>query len=313
MKTVLKISIASVLVFTTTILSAQQNPMYTHYMYNTLEVNPAYAGSRDALTITTLHRSQWVGFEGAPLNQTISLHSPLRNEQVGVGLSLSNDRIGPINATSVFFNYAYIMQIGEKSKLALGLSAGANIFQANLTDLDLNEQNDPAFSTNISNTVTPNFGLGVYYHMENFYAGISTTNILQNSFSLVNPENENVLIGKEQLHYFLITGALIKLSDNLDFKPTTLFKLTAAAPFQADLTASFVLMDRIILGAMWRSGDSAGILLGFNITGQMFLGYSYDWSYGLKTGTYNSGSHEIVFRYDFIRNDDKQIHTPRNF
>jgi type IX secretion system PorP/SprF family membrane protein len=313
MKTILKIALASVFVFMAFSLSAQQNPMYTHYMYNTLVVNPAYAGSRDALTITALHRSQWVGFSGAPMTQTISLHTPLRNEHVGVGLSLSNDRIGPVNTTSVFFDYAYIMQLTDKSKLSLGLSAGANIFQASLTDLELDQQIDPVFSTNISNIVTPNFGIGAYFHMENFYAGISTTNLLQNSFSIVNPESENILIGKEQLHYFLIAGALIKISDNLDFKPTTLFKLTAAAPFQADLTASFVLMDRIVLGAMWRSGDAAGILAGFNITEQMHIGYSYDWSYGLKTGSYNSGSHEIVFRYDFIKHGDKQIHTPRNF
>jgi type IX secretion system PorP/SprF family membrane protein len=313
MKTVLKITLALVFVCVTIILSAQQNPMYTHYMYNTLVINPAYAGSRDALTVTALHRSQWVGFEGAPLTQTISLHSPLRNEHVGVGLSLTNDNIGPTNTTSVFFDYAYIMQLNEKSKLALGLSAGANIFQARLTDLQLDQQIDPAFQTNVSNIVTPNFGVGAYYHSDNFYAGFSTTNLLQNSFSLVNPDSQNILIGKEQLHYFLIAGAMIKISDNLDFKPTTLFKLTAAAPFQADVTASFVLMDRILLGAMYRSGDAVGILAGFNITGQLHIGYSYDWSYGLKTGSYNSGSHELVIRYDFIKNGDKQIHTPRNF
>lgn len=313
MKTVLKIAIALVFVLMTTLLSAQQNPMYTHYMYNTLVVNPAYAGSRDALTVTALHRSQWVGFDGAPLTQTISLHTPLRNEHVGIGLSLSNDRIGPVNTTSIFFDYAYIMQLTKKSKLSLGLSAGANIFQAALTDLELDQQIDPAFSTNISSIVTPNFGVGAYYYMDNFYAGFSTTNLLQNSFSLVNPDSQNILIGKEQLHYYLITGALIKISDNLDFKPTALFKLTAAAPFQADITASFILIDRILLGAMYRSGDAVGVLAGFNVTGQLHIGYSYDWSYGLKTGSYNSGSHELVLRYDFIRNNSKQIHTPRNF
>ncbi|MDD4218368.1 MAG: type IX secretion system membrane protein PorP/SprF [Bacteroidales bacterium] len=313
MKTVLKIMIALVLVCGTTMLKAQQNPMYTHYMYNTLVVNPAYAGSRDALTVTALHRSQWVGFDGAPLTQTVSLHTPLRNEHVGLGLSLTNDHIGPTNTTSIFFSYAYIMQLTKKSKLSLGLSAGANIFQANLTSVQLDQQLDPAFETNVSNVITPNFGVGAYYHRERFYAGISTTNLLQNSYSLVNPDSENILIGKEQLHYFLIAGALIKISDNLDFKPTTLFKLTASAPLQADVTASFILMNRVLLGAMYRSGDAVGVLVGFNITGQLHIGYSYDWSYGLKTGSYNSGSHEVMLRYDFIRNDNKQIHTPRNF
>ncbi|MDD2387780.1 MAG: type IX secretion system membrane protein PorP/SprF [Bacteroidales bacterium] len=313
MKTVLKIMIALVLVCGTTMLKAQQNPMYTHYMYNTLVVNPAYAGSRDALTVTALHRSQWVGFDGGPFTQTVSLHTPLRNEHVGLGLSLANDHIGPTNTTSIFFSYAYIMQLTKKSKLSLGLSAGANIFQANLTSVQLDQQLDPAFETNVSNVITPNFGVGAYYHRERFYAGISTTNLLQNSYSLVNPDSENILIGKEQLHYFLIAGALIKISDNLDFKPTTLFKLTASAPLQADVTASFILMNRILLGAMYRSGDAVGLLAGFNITGQLHIGYSYDWSYGLKTGSYNAGSHEVMLRYDFIRNNNKQIHTPRNF
>ena len=292
---------------------AQQAPMYTHYMYNTLVVNPAYAGSRDALTVTALHRSQWVDFKGAPMTQTLTLHSPLKNDKLGLGFSVMNDKIGPINNLSIFADFAYRIKINEKSKLALGLSGGANVFQANLASLDLDVQNDPVFINNINNKVTPNFGFGVYYSRERFYAGVSAPNLLQNSYSEINQIGGGTLIGKEQRHFFVIAGAMIKLSDNLEFKPTTLVKVTPAAPIQADITASFVIMERLTLGAMFRTGDAIGGLVGLGITKRLFLGYSYDWSYGLKTGSYNQGSHEIVLRYDVISNRKKQIQSPRYF
>lgn len=291
---------------------AQQAPMFTHYMYNTLSVNPAYAGSRDALTITALHRSQWVDFKGAPTTQTITVHSPV-SDHIGLGLTLLNDEIGPTNNKTVFADFAYRMKINEKSKLALGLSAGANIFQANLNTLALDDQNDPSFQNNISNKTTPNFGFGMYYSRERFYAGISAPNLLENNYSNSNTISDGSLVGKEQRHYFLIAGAMFKLNENLDFKPTTLIKVTPAAPVQADVTASFVIMKRLLLGAMYRTGDSFGGLIGFDITEQLHVGYSYDYSYGLETYKYNQGSHEIMLRYDFIYSSKKQIHSPRYF
>jgi type IX secretion system PorP/SprF family membrane protein len=294
-------------------IQAQQAPMYTHYMYNTLSVNPAYAGSRDALTITGLHRSQWVDFKGAPVTQTLTLHTPLRNEHIGVGLSLSNDKIGPSNNTSLFADFAYIMKLNKKSKLALGLSAGANIFQGQLNTLALDEQNDAVFQNNISNRTTPNFGFGAYYSRERFYAGISVPHLIQNNYSVVNMADGSTLIAKEQRHYFLIAGTMIKLSNNLEFKPTTLVKVTPAAPVQADVTASFIIMKKLLIGAMYRTGDAAGALIGVDLTEQLHVGYSYDWSFGLQTAKYNKGSHEIVLRYDFIYSSKKQIHSPRYF
>lgn len=313
MKTLKKITAVMVLTLLSLTIDAQQDPMYTHYMYNTLVVNPGYAGSREALTITALHRSQWVDFKGAPLTQTLTMHSPLKNEHIGVGLSISNDKIGPVNNTTLFADFAYIMKLNEKSKLAFGLSAGAKIFQANLSSLQLDEQADPVFQTNINKHVTPNFGFGIYYSRERFYAGISAPNLLQNSYSIVKQENGNTLIGKEQRHYFLIAGTVLNITDNLAFKPTTLVKVTSAAPIQADVTASFIIMKKLLVGAMFRTGDAVGALIGFDITEQFHVGYSYDWSFGLKTSRYNKGSHEIVLRYDIIFPNKKQIHTPRYF
>jgi type IX secretion system PorP/SprF family membrane protein len=295
-------------------LYAQQAPMYTHYMYNTLSVNPAYAGSRDALTVTALHRTQWANFNGAPVTQTLTLHTPLRNEHVGLGLSVLNDKIGPTNNTAIFGYYAYRFMLNQKSKLALGLSAGVNLYQADLTSLKLDQETDPVFINNIDNRTLPNFGFGAYYSRERFYAGVSVPNLLENNYSVENkPNGEGSSIGKEQRHYFFVAGTLFKLSENLDFKPSTMIKVTEAAPIQADLTASFIIMDKLLIGAMFRTGDAFGALVGINVTEQLHFGYSFDYSYGLQTFKYNQGSHELVLRYDFIFSSKKQIHSPRNF
>lgn len=313
MKTIIKTTIALALSIGGSASYAQQAPMFTHYMYNTLSVNPAYAGSREALTVTALHRSQWVDFTGAPTTQTLTMHSPIINEHIGVGLAVVNDKIGPTNNTGIVASFAYRMKLTQKSKLALGLSAGANIFQANLNNLNLDQTNDPVFQNNVNNKTTPNVGFGVYYSRERFYTGISVPSLIENSFSEVNQAGGSTLIASEQRHYFFIAGGLIKLGHNLDFKPTTLIKVTAAAPIQADLTASFIVMKRLLLGGMFRTGDAVGGLIGYDVTEQLHIGYSYDWSYGLETSKYNNGSHEIMLRYDFIFSSKKQIHSPRNF
>lgn len=313
MNTLKKITLVMVLTLGYLTMNAQQAAMYTHYMNNTLGINPGYAGSRDALTVTALHRSQWVGFGGAPLTQTLTMHTPFKNEHIGLGLSILNDKIGPTNNTSVFADFAYIIKLNEKSKLAFGLSAGANIFQASLSSLQLDQQSDPMFQSNINNHVTPNFGVGAYYSRERFYAGISVPNLVQNNYSSINQLNGSTLVSKEQRHYFLIAGTLLNITDNLAFKPTTLIKITSAAPMQADITASFIIVKKLLVGVMFRTGDAFGALVGFDITEQLHIGYSYDWSYGLRTFKYNQGSHELMLRYDFIFPNKKQIHTPRNF
>ncbi|MBA4239501.1 MAG: hypothetical protein C0448_02155 [Sphingobacteriaceae bacterium] len=313
MKTYKKIIIPLILILNFGFIKAQQDPMYTHYMYNTLVINPAYAGSRDALTVTALHRSQWVNFKGAPMVQTLSLHSPLRNEHIGIGLSVSNDKIGPTNNTSAVLDFAYIMKLNKKSKLALGLSAGANMFQANLSSVQLDQQADPSFQNDVNNRFTPNFGFGAYYSRERFYAGVSVPKILENKYSDLNLSAGNNPAGMEQRHYYFIAGSMIKISDNLDFKPTTFVKVTPAAPIQADVTAAFVIKKKVLLGVMYRTGDAVGALIGLDLTEQFHIGYSYDYSYGLQTFKYHQGSHEIMLRYDFIFSSKKQIRTPRFF
>jgi len=313
MKKLSFIILAMILFSQSGIIQAQQAPLFTHYMYNTLAINPAYAGSRGALTMTALHRSQWVSFKGAPLTQTITMHSPVRNEYNGLGLTLMNDKIGPTNNTALFGSYAYIMTLNKKSKLALGLSAGVNIYQADLNNLLLDEPYDPVFVSDIQNRITPNFGFGVYYSRERFYAGLSAPYLLENSYATVKLDDGNVLTSNERRQYYFITGAMFNLSDDLALKPTVLVKATAAAPIQADLTATFIIMEKLLIGAMYRTGDAAGILAGLNLSDQLTVGYSFDFSLGLETSRYNKGSHEIMLRYDFIYHGKKQIHSPRYF
>lgn len=295
-------------------LYAQQDAMYTHYMFNTLAINPAYAGTRDALTVTGLHRSQWVGFEGAPTTQTLTMHSPILDDKIGLGLSVLNDKIGPVNTTSFYADFAYKLKLNKEAKLAFGIKGGINLRQGNLTDLALGENNDAAFSNNLESDMLPNFGFGMYYYTKKWYAGISTPKLLENDFN-TNSTQGSTNLASEKRHYFFIAGTVFDLTENgeVKLKPTTFVKVTNGAPVEADLTAMFIVNDKVELGAMYRTGDAAGLLLGYNFTNQLRLGYSFDWSFTNSTGTYNSGSHEIMLRYDFIYKDQAKIRSPRYF
>jgi type IX secretion system PorP/SprF family membrane protein len=306
----LKIAINCMLVIMSTTVVAQQDAMFTHYMYNTLAVNPAYAGTRDALTVTALNRSQWVGFAGAPNTQTLTMHTPFKTKNVGLGLSVINDKIGPIRSTAFYADFAYMIKTGEKSKLSFGLKAGGSLFQANLNTLDLTNQSDVSFQNNTLSKVLPNFGFGMYYYREKFYAGISTPKLLQNNVKVA---TSAVAMKPEQRHFFFIMGTVFKLNDKLDLKPTTFIKVTEGAPIEADLTATFIINKKVLLGATFRTGDALAALVGYQINDQLLIGYSFDWSYGLQTMKYNGGSHEIMLRYDFHFKNKEKISSPRYF
>ena len=291
-------------------MMAQQDAMYTHYSFNTLAINPAYAGSRDALTVTALHRSQWVGFEGAPTSQTVTLHSPVFTQKIGMGLSILNDHIGPINTTSIYGDFAYKFPLGEKGKLAFGLKAGINLMQGSLSTLELDDDiADEAFQSNIETDLLPNFGFGIYYSTEKWYMGVSTPKLMENDFET------NQTIGSEKRHYFFIAGMVMNLKKDgsLKLKPTTLFKATEGAPLAGEFTGMFIFQDKLEAGLMYRTNAAAGLLLGYNITNQLRFGYSFDWSFTNATSKYNSGSHEIMLRYDFIYKNKSKVKSPRYF
>ncbi len=312
MKNVKKISTLFALAIISFTTYAQQDAMFTHYMYNTLAVNPGYAGSRDALTVTALNRSQWTGFKGAPTTQTLTLHTPLKSDKIGIGFSVVNDQIGPLKNTSAYIDFAYMIKLNAKSKLSFGLKGGFNYMQLNLNSIALDDQTDVSFQTNTTSKFLPNFGFGIYYSRQKFYAGISTPKLLENNIKTYD-SGSATKIAKEQRHYFVIAGTIFKLTDNIDLKPTTFIKITTAAPIQADITASFIFDKKLLAGLMYRTGDALGVLVGYNITDQFHIGYSFDWSYGIKTFKYNNGSHEIMLSYDFIFKDKGRVNSPRFF
>ena len=290
---------------------AQQDAMFTHYSFNTLAVNSGYAGSRDALTVTGLHRSQWVGFDGAPTTQTLTLHAPVANNKIGLGLSVLNDKIGPTNQTAFYGDFAYKIPVG-KGKLAFGLKAGVNMVSNSLNELGTTESGDVNFEQNVKSELLPNFGFGLYYSTPKYYVGLSTPRLLENNYETSTSTGS---AQGERRHYFFIAGMIFPLNETgtVKLKPTTFVKMTEAAPLELDLTALFYFQDKYWVGPMWRSGDALGVLAGLNITDQFAFGYSFDWSYGLKTFQYNGGSHELMLRYDFIFKEKGRIKSPRYF
>lgn len=292
---------------------AQRDAMYTHYMFNTQTVNPAYAGSRQAFTVTTLHRSQWGSyFPGNPVTQSLTLHTPLRNENIGLGFAFNNDKLGPEHTTSFYADFAYTIRLSEGSQLSFGLKGGASMHAVNFNDLTPEQPDDPAVQQNQQSMWLPNFGFGLYYARERFYAGVSIPQLMEENFL------DNTVIGGArfallQRHYYFIAGTMLKISDDVSVKPTTYVKMTKGAPVELDFTTSFYFYDKFILGAMFRTRDAVGALVGFRINDQWTLGYSYDWSVLNRIPNNNFGSHEIVLRYDFIFLDSHRVRSPRYF
>jgi type IX secretion system PorP/SprF family membrane protein len=291
---------------------AQQDPMFTHYMFNTLAINPGYAGSRDALTVTFLDRMQWTGFDGAPKTQTLTMHSPLWVKNTGIGLSVINDKIGPTNNTSFYADFSYKIKISTRSHLAFGFKAGMNIMKNDLADLKLQDQQDPEFQNNIRSNFLPNFGFGLYYYSDKYYIGASIPKLLENNFK-ENSVSGSVNLGSEAKHYFLIGGYLYKINEDFKLKPTTFIKITKAAPIEMDFSGQLLYKDRVWAGAMYRTGDAVGILVGAYVTQSLAIGYSYDWSYTNRSFKYNGGSHEILLQYDFVFKEQQKIRSPRYF
>lgn len=288
-----------------TILS-QQDAQYTQYMYNTVSVNPAYAGSRDALSITGLHRSQWVGLEGAPQSQTFSFHAPVDEaKKIGVGLSVINDKIGEGVSQETSFDaiISYVLKTSDKSKLSFGINAGVHLLNIDFTRLsqyDIEFTND----NNIDNKLSPRIGAGFYYYTKKFYAGLSVPNLLEtNHFDTANSSDDAAsFLAKEQMNFYFIAGNVFDLDENWEFKPAFLTKLVIGAPLQVDLSANFWYKKKLILGAAYRWDAALSFMTGFNISESILVGLAYDREVtDLGNTTFNDGSFEIVFRAELFK------------
>lgn len=285
---------------------AQQDSQFTQYMYNTINVNPAYAGSRGVMSIFGLHRTQWVGLEGAPTTNAFSINTPINDSKLGIGLSFINDKIGPTNNNTITADVSYTIQTSEDYKLSFGIKASGNIFNLDVNKLNPQDAADPNLQ-NYDSKFSPNFGAGLYLHSDKLYFGVSVPNFLQDS-----KYNDNaVTVFKEKMTFYTIGGYVFDLSPDIKFKPAFLTKVVAGAPLQVDLSGNFLLFDKFMLGAAYRWDAAISGMAGFQVTDGLFIGYGYDReTTNLKN--YNSGSHEIFVRFELF-NRVKKLVSPRFF
>ena len=300
---------------------AQQEAMYSQYMFNMMSVNPAYAGSRDVLSATGLYRQNWVGIAGAPTTQTITMDAPLSRERIGVGFQAFNDQVGEMNSTGFYATYAFRVKVSQKATLSLGLQAGATNFRANFRDIKTGLPTDPAFSQNV-NTFLPNFGTGIYFSTDKFYLGVSVPQLIRGKFNEFSASD----LSRQQRHFFAMAGTVVRLSNTLALKPSILAKAVAGAPVAVDVNANLWIRNRLSLGASFRTsnfkfdnqqpidhrlGDALVGMVEVQLNDQLRFGYAYDY---MLNGLQNvqTGSHELMLRYEFGYHKSK-ILTPRYF
>lgn len=284
---------------------SQQDAQYTQYMYNTINVNPAYAGSRGVMSIFGLHRTQWVGLDGAPVTSAFSLNTPIENSNLGIGLSFVNDRIGPTVENTISADMSYTIQTSESYKLSFGVKGTANLFNLDPTKLTFQGQ-DPLLQ-DIGNSFSPNVGAGVYLHSDKSYLGLSVPNF----FETKRYNDNNRAIYKEKMSYYFIGGYVFDLSPNLKFKPAFLGKMVEGAPLQLDLSGNFLISNKFVLGAAWRWSAAVSAMAGFQVSDGLYIGYGYDLE-TTKLANYNSGSHEIFLRFELFKRQDRIV-SPRFF
>lgn len=294
----------------------QQDAEYTQYMYNTISINPAYAGSRNAISIAGLYRAQWAGIEGAPKTQTLNIHAPVSaNKKIGLGLSIINDKIGPIQETEFDIDFSYTVNTSESNKLAFGLKAGGQLLDINFNKLNEYTHTDILLNTNIDNKFSPNVGVGIYYYNEKFYVGASAPNLLLTKhFDKYSKDNKgNSFLAAERINYYVISGYVFNINEDLKLKPALLLKAVSGAPLQLDTSANFLFREKLSLGLAYRWGSALRGLAGFQINNNMMLGFAYDWdNTDLGKVEFNSGSFEFVLRYEIFGKNKKEDGLPEN-
>lgn len=291
-----------------TIGFAQQDSQFTQYMYNTLIINPAYAGSRGTMSIFGLYRTQWVGLEGAPKTGSFSLHTPLNDSKLGIGGSLVNDKIGPTDESILSVDLSYTIPTSASFNLSFGIRGTGNLFSLDQNKLSPELQGDLQFQ-NLKSVFTPNMGVGLYWYSDKAYIGLSIPNFIENN----RYNDNNISIFKNKICYYLIGGYVFDLSPSIKFKPAVLTKMSTGSSLQIDLSANFMYNEKFVFGAGYRSNAAVSALAGFQITEGLFLGYAYDFN-TTALRNYNSGSHEIFLRFELFNNsNNKGLMSPRFF
>jgi type IX secretion system PorP/SprF family membrane protein len=278
---------------------AQQDPQFTHYMYNMSVINPAYATDNEGvINIGGLYRTQWVGAVGAPKTVTAFVHSPIA-KKIEMGLSIVSDEIGDVvKENNIYADFAYVIPVSENNKLSFGLKGGVTLFDANFNGFQYSDTApDPAFADNI-NQVFPNLGVGTFFFSDKYYIGFSAPNLLKTKHL----EHQDAIstIGVEDIHYFFTGGYVFDLNDRLKLKPAFMAKGVNGVPLALDLTANMLYNDFFEGGIGYRWDDSVSGLVAFYVTPTLRIGYSYDYTLS-NLGKYNSGTHEIFLLFDLDR------------
>ena len=288
---------------------AQQQPMYSQYMFNMLNINPAYAGSRGVMTATALYRNQWVGIPGAPRTSSFSFDMPLNEKKIGIGFQLYDDRLGIERTTGINAFYAFRFQISGSGTLSLGLQAGLLNYQANYTEVSTFQPNDPSFAANVSGLL-PSAAAGVYYNSDKFYIGFSTPALLKTQISYNNAA-QIASVTSQDLHLYLASGFVMNLNQDLALKPSILLKAVSGAPLEVDVNANLWIQNKLSIGASYRTGDAVVGMVELQLNQQLRFGYAYDKTFS-DLGTLNTGTHELMLRMEFGSSGGK-VSSPRYF
>jgi type IX secretion system PorP/SprF family membrane protein len=292
-------------------LKAQQDPMVSQYMFSGHFLNPAYAGSHPYANITLLGRKQWVGFNGSPFTSFLSFDKPFQKKKIAIGAIVSNDRIGVTNRTIVTGSLAYHLHLSANARLSGGISAGIQSYSAELSKLIIWDESDQVFASNINGKVLPVAGLGLYYYTRRFYAGVSVPNVISykpETFLDIGINRSAYL----QRHYFATTGYAFPAGKNLDIRPSILVKYTANAPVSIDYNLHFLFYKSLWLGASYRQKDGGVAMVEYQATKNLRVGYAFDMAFS-NMRRYNSGSHEIMLAWDFVKDDQTRYTSPRFF
>ena len=319
------ILIASIVYFCgSALIWGQKEPQYTQYMYNIGSFNPAYVNTVETTEIMGLYRAQWIDIDGAPRTLRFGANVPLNNDKMGLGFNVINDEIGPVSQTYIDISYAYKINLSENSWLSFGIDVGGSTLKVDYSEGSFQNPGEPLLFGQEVNEFYPNIGAGLFMYSDDWYLGASIPNFLTNGIY----SEEVVSLVEDKIQYNFIGGYVFQISDNSKFKPAFLVNYLDGAGTTVNLSANFLFVDALTIGASYRFDNAISGIAGFQISPSMFLGYSYDYNTN-GLGEFNNGSHEAILKFylgkagsDFrnrgnknkkLKGKPKQIDSPRFF
>jgi type IX secretion system PorP/SprF family membrane protein len=305
-----KIILLAIAILCVSNLSAQQDVQYTQFMFNKMYFNPAYAGGKGHTCLSAIYRKQWIGITGAPESGTFTVNAPVWKKRMGIGFTLTNDRLGLTDRWNFDVSYAYRIKLKNESTLSIGLRGTLNYMTIRWDQAELTQAFDPTVPVGVASKMVPNFGAGVFYQARTWYVGFSVPRIFRNRIDFNNNSNSSIEPELQQ-HYFLMGGLSLDIGKNVQLQPNVMLKYIPNTPFDADINLSFVFFEKILLGVTYRLGDSVDGLIQWRIFPQLAVSLSYDFTL-TPLQQYNAGSVDVMLQYCFFKKA-KKLHNPRFF